>query len=72
MEFRLVVALMENQGRVQTRDALLTNIWDKHADIFTRAVDTHVRRLRKKLGEAGELIETIIGLGYRFKQDEDN
>lgn len=71
MEFKLLVTLMERRGRVQTRDGLLSAIWDIHADVYTRTVDTHIKRLREKLGKAGAFIETIVGLGYRFKQEED-
>ena len=65
-EFRLLQLLMKRKGRVQTRDNLLLNIWDYEADIETRTVDTHIRRLRKKLGSSADLIETIRGVGYRF------
>jgi two-component system phosphate regulon response regulator PhoB len=71
MEFKLLVTLMERQGRVQTRDGLLSEIWDIHAEVYTRTVDTHIKRLREKLGKAGKFIETVTGLGYRFKQEED-
>jgi DNA-binding response OmpR family regulator len=71
MEFKLLVTLMERQGRVQTRDGLLSEIWDVHAEIYTRTVDTHIKRLREKLGKAGKYIETVVGLGYKFKQEDD-
>lgn len=71
IEFRLLVTLMERRGRVQTRDRLLSDVWDIHAEIYTRTVDTHIKRLREKLGKAGKFIETITGLGYRFKQEDD-
>jgi DNA-binding response OmpR family regulator len=65
-EFRLLATLMERRGRVQTRDTLLHDVWGYEGDIDTRTVDTHVRRLREKLGKAGDLIETVRGVGYRF------
>lgn len=71
MEFKLLVTLMERQGRVQTRDGLLAEIWDIHAEVYTRTVDTHIKRLREKLGKAGKCIETVIGLGYKFRQEDD-
>jgi two-component system, OmpR family, phosphate regulon response regulator PhoB len=66
-EYRLLVALMERKGRVQSRRQLLQSAWDIEARIETRTVDMHVQRLRTKLGEAGELIETVRGFGYRFR-----
>lgn len=66
-EFRLLVALMERRGRVQSRRQLLQSAWDIHVQIETRTVDMHVQRLRSKLGEAGDLIETVRGFGYRFR-----
>ena len=67
-EYRLLVALMERRGRVQTRKQLLEAAWDVHVDIETRTVDMHVQRLRQKLGAAGDLIETARGFGYRFRE----
>jgi two-component system phosphate regulon response regulator PhoB len=66
-EYRLLVTLLERRGRVQTRQQLLETAWDIHARIETRTVDMHVQRLRTKLGDAGGLIETVRGFGYRFK-----
>jgi two-component system phosphate regulon response regulator PhoB len=66
LEFRLLVTLHDRKNRVQTRDALLEDVWGIEADITTRTVDTHVKRLREKLGAAGEYIETVRGVGYRF------
>jgi two-component system phosphate regulon response regulator PhoB len=71
LEFRLLHAFMSRRGRVQTRDALLSDVWGIDADVTTRTVDTHVKRLREKLGEAGAYIETLRGVGYRFKSDPD-
>jgi len=66
LEFKLLVTLFERKNRVQTRSALLTDVWGIEADITTRTVDTHVKRLREKLGAAGDYIETVRGVGYRF------
>jgi two-component system phosphate regulon response regulator PhoB len=65
-ELRLLKLLMERAGRVQTRGQLLAQVWGYAEDVDSRTVDTHVRRLRKKLGPEAERIETIIGVGYRF------
>jgi two-component system phosphate regulon response regulator PhoB len=65
-EFKLLAMLMERRGRVQTRDRLLTDVWGYEGDVDTRTVDTHVRRLREKLGKASDYIETVRGVGYRF------
>lgn len=70
LEFNLLATLMSRKGRVQTRDRLLTDVWDIHADVTTRTVDTHVKRLREKLGQAGEYIETVRGVGYRFAKND--
>ena len=64
-EFRLLKLLMERKGRVQTRDNLLVNVWHYDTDIETRTVDTHVRRVREKLGQYAHMIETVRGVGYR-------
>ena len=69
-EYRLLVALLEGKGRVQSRNQLLQQAWDIHVRIETRTVDMHVQRLRSKLGAAGELIETVRGFGYRFGSGE--
>jgi two-component system phosphate regulon response regulator PhoB len=66
-EFKLLTELIRNSGRVQTRDQLLNNVWAYQFEGYARTVDTHVRRLRQKLGQYSELIETIRGVGYRFK-----
>lgn len=65
-EFKLLRVLMERQGRVQTREHLLVHVWNYSAEIETRTVDTHVRRLREKLGDEANWIETIRGVGYRI------
>ena len=71
LEFRLLVTFFERRGRVQSRDVLLEDVWDIHADVTTRTVDTHVKRLREKLEKAGMYIETIRGVGYRFRAASD-
>ena len=71
-EYRLLVALMERKGRVQSRRQLLQSAWDIHVQIETRTVDMHIQRLRSKLGEGGELIETARGFGYRFRSGESD
>jgi two-component system, OmpR family, phosphate regulon response regulator PhoB len=67
LEFRLLATLATRRGRVQSRETLLSDVWGIEADVTTRTVDTHVKRLREKLGEAGSYIETLRGVGYRFK-----
>jgi len=71
LEFRLLHAFLSRRGRVQTRDALLSDVWGIEADVTTRTVDTHVKRLREKLGDAGAYIETLRGVGYRFRDQPD-
>ncbi len=66
IEFKLLVLLMERRGRVQGRDKLLNDVWGYESVIDTRTVDTHVRRLREKLGRAADCIETVRGFGYRI------
>jgi two-component system phosphate regulon response regulator PhoB len=68
LEFKLLVALHDRRNRVQTRSALLDHVWGIEADITTRTVDAHVKRLREKLGPAGSYIETVRGVGYRFAE----
>jgi two-component system phosphate regulon response regulator PhoB len=70
-EYRLLVTLLERRGRVQSRQQLLELAWDIHARIETRTVDMHVQRLRTKLGQSGDWIETVRGFGYRFKPREN-
>jgi len=70
MEFKLLVTLLERRGRVQTRDALLNDVWGISADVTTRTVDTHVKMLRQKLGRQGKLVETVRGIGYRIADEE--
>jgi two-component system phosphate regulon response regulator PhoB len=68
VEFKLLSMLMRRPGRVQSRDRLLNEVWGYEAAIDTRTVDTHVRRLREKLGKAASAIETVRGFGYRLRE----
>ena len=68
-EFRLLTILMQRKGRVQSRDRLLQDVWDYDSMIDTRTVDTHMRRLREKLGDASKYLDTVRGVGYRFVID---
>jgi two-component system phosphate regulon response regulator PhoB len=69
-EYKLLLTLVERRGRVQTRPQLLETVWEAQPDIQTRTVDMHVQRLRSKLGDSGDLIETVRGFGYRFRSIE--
>jgi two-component system phosphate regulon response regulator PhoB len=71
LEFKLLLTLHDRRNRVQTRDALLSDVWKIDADVTTRTVDTHVKRLREKLGHAGVYIQTVRGVGYRFAERPD-
>ncbi len=66
-EFRLLAHLMGNRGRVQTREILLDRVWGYSFEGYSRTIDTHIRRIRKKLKSHQNLIETVRGVGYRFK-----
>src|ERR671919_2512079 len=68
LEFKLLRTLMQRRGRVQARDRLLNDVWGYESVIDTRTVDTHVRRLRKKLGKAADVIESVRGFGYRLRE----
>lgn len=68
LEFKLLVTLTERRDRVQARGTLLTDVWSIDAEVASRTVDTHVKRLRDKLGSAGRFIETVRGVGYRFSE----
>jgi two-component system phosphate regulon response regulator PhoB len=68
-EFKLLVELVSNRGRVQTRERLLDKVWGYTYEGYARTVDTHIRRLREKLGKTGDLIETLRGVGYRFREE---
>ena len=65
-EFKLLTTLAQRSGRVQSRDALLRDVWEYDSLIDTRTVDTHMRRLREKLGPASKHLDTVRGVGYRF------
>jgi two-component system phosphate regulon response regulator PhoB len=69
-EFRLLELLVRRAGQIQSRDTLLSEVWGYQANLDTRTVDTHVRRLREKLGRAGRLVETVRGSGYRLNTVE--
>jgi two-component system phosphate regulon response regulator PhoB len=66
LEFRLLATFMARAGRVQTREQLLGDVWEMSPELETRTVDTHVKRLREKLGAAREMLETVRGVGYRL------
>ena len=68
-EFRLLTLLAERRGRVQSRDQLLQDVWHYENIIDTRTVDTHIRRLREKLGKAARFLDTVRGVGYRFTEE---
>lgn len=68
LEMKLLWTLYERRGRVQSRRTLLDDVWDANPDNNTRTVDTHVKRLREKLGPAGAYVETVRGVGYRFSE----
>jgi len=70
LEYRLLEVFVERRGRVQSRRQLLQAAWNTDARIETRTVDMHVARLRSKLGASGELLETVRGIGYRFRSPE--
>jgi two-component system phosphate regulon response regulator PhoB len=70
-EFKLLVELASHRGRVQTRERLLDKVWGYTYEGYARTVDTHIRRLREKLGLSGEYIETIRGVGYRFQEENE-
>jgi DNA-binding response OmpR family regulator len=65
-EFKLITLLAQRRGRVQSREQLLQDVWEYNSLVDTRTVDTHMRRLREKLGSAAKYIETVRGVGYRF------
>jgi two-component system phosphate regulon response regulator PhoB len=72
LEFRLLTTFIRRKGRVQSRERLLDDVWGIDVEVTTRTVDTHVKRLREKLGDAGRYIETVRGVGYRFSESPDS
>ncbi len=68
-EFKLLTTLAQRRGRVQSREELLKVVWGYEYIGYSRTVDTHIRRLREKLGKAAELVETVRGMGYRFRRE---
>ena len=66
LEFKLLITLMTRLGRVQSREQLLEDVWEMSSEVETRTVDTHVKRLREKLGSGRDLLETVRGVGYRL------
>ena len=66
LEFKLLKHLLQRKGRVQTRDQLLGDVWGYSSEVTTRTVDTHIKRLREKLGVVADYIQTIRGVGYKF------
>ena len=71
LEFKLLLQLIDRRGRVQSRDQLLSDVWGYSADVTTRTVDTHIKRLREKLGPMGKYVQTIRGVGYKFSRMPD-
>jgi len=71
LEFKLLKHLIQRRGRVQTRDQLLGDVWGYSSEITTRTVDTHIKRLREKLGSMGKYVQTIRGVGYKFSRSPD-
>ena len=71
LEFRLLSQLVDRRGRVQSRDQLLSDVWGYSSDVTTRTVDTHIKRLREKLGDMGKYVQTIRGVGYKFTRTPD-
>jgi two-component system phosphate regulon response regulator PhoB len=71
LEFKLLTTFLSRVGRVQTREQLLHDVWEMTGDLQTRTVDTHVKRLREKLGSGRDLIETVRGIGYRMSEPEE-
>lgn len=71
LEFKLLTTLLNRRGRVQSREQLLSDVWEYNADVNSRTVDTHVKRLREKLAVAGRYVQTVRGIGYRFAAEPD-
>ena len=70
MEFKLIVALVKRKGEALSRELLLSDVWDVDRSINTRTIDTHITRIREKLGETGQMIKTVRGLGYKLEENE--
>ena len=71
LEFRLLKELVDKRGRDLSRDQLLSDVWGYNAEVTTRTVDTHIKRLREKLGSMGKYVQTIRGVGYKFSRTPD-
>ena len=71
LEFKLLKHLIKRKGRVQSRDQLLSDVWELSTEVTTRTVDTHIKRLRNKLGSMGKYVQTIRGVGYKFARIPD-
>ena len=71
LEFKLLMQLVDRRGRVQAREQLLADVWGYSAEVTTRTVDTHIKRLREKLGSMGKYVQTIRGVGYKFSRSPD-
>lgn len=71
LEFKLLNQLVDTRGRVQSRDHLLEEVWGYSSEVTTRTVDTHIKRLRHKLGSMGKYVQTIRGVGYKFSRIPD-
>ena len=71
LEFKLLIQLVDRRGRVQSREQLLADVWGYSTEVTTRTVDTHIKRLREKLGSMGKYVQTIRGVGYKFSRSPD-
>jgi len=71
LEFKLLIQLVDRRGRVQSREQLLADVWGYSAEVTTRTVDTHIKRLREKLGSMGKYVQTIRGVGYKFSRSPE-
>ncbi|UZJ38870.1 MULTISPECIES: response regulator transcription factor [unclassified Prosthecochloris] len=71
MEFKLLAVLLKRRGQAQSRETLLSDVWDVDKTINTRTIDTHITRLREKLGKTGKLIKTVRGLGYKLEDSRE-
>jgi two-component system phosphate regulon response regulator PhoB len=72
LEFKLLVTLISQRGEVQSRESLLEEVWGMEHEVTTRTVDTHVKRLREKLGDSADYLQTVRGIGYRFAESPRN